>query len=53
MSPILHPEMDLEAEDMATHLTPISSQSFPRNFWLGLALAAGLWTLVGLATILG
>lgn len=38
---------------MVTHTTPISGQSFPRNFWLGLALAAGLWALVGLATVFG
>lgn len=35
---------------MLTPLTSQLSQSFPRNFWLGLAMAASLWALLGLGT---
>ncbi len=33
--------------------TPLENPSFPKHFWLGLALAATIWGLLSLGTAIG
>lgn len=43
----------VEADEMATPLFPSLSRVFPKNFWLGIALAICLWGLLALGTVIG
>jgi hypothetical protein len=31
----------------------VGHQTFPKHFWLGLAMAASIWALLGLGTAIG
>ena len=38
---------------MSIPCIPQATQTFPKNFWLGLTMAASIWALLGLGTAIG